>query len=269
MKSSLARCADPKEHAHYCDVLVVGSGIAGLSAALEAADAGARVTVASRGPLCSGSSFFPGTWGLGMIGPVDESDEKSLEQAIEDVGCNMAEPTLVRTLVHGIQPALARLESLGCALKHPARSGEREYIPCFDRKDRLWRGILREPSERALKRALGAAHVRVLEQCELLDLADAGQGSRLSEGLFPRMRGGGPCLRWLRRAVRTPFDGRRCRRVCPRHSPCARCTTREHGVHAGHAWTCQPLQRHRLQREGVSLHGVRAFRRRTFADKQA
>ncbi|HIR00687.1 MAG TPA: FAD-binding protein [Candidatus Aveggerthella stercoripullorum] len=179
MKSPLARCADPKEHAHYCDVLVVGSGIAGLSAALEAAGAEARVTVASLGPLCSGSSFFPGTWGLGMIGPVDESDEKSLEQAIEDVGCGMAEPTLVRTLVHGIQPALTHLESLGCALKHPARSGEREYIPCFDRKARLWRGILREPSERALKHALEAAHVRVLEQCELLDLADAGQGAVL------------------------------------------------------------------------------------------
>ena len=83
MKSSLARCADPKEHAHYCDVLVVGSGIAGLSAALEAADAGARVTMASLGPLCSGSSFFPGTWGLGMIGPVDESDESVFDKRFE------------------------------------------------------------------------------------------------------------------------------------------------------------------------------------------
>lgn len=48
------------------DVLVIGSGIAGLCAAIEAARTGATVTVASAGKTMSGSSFFPepGAWGL-------------------------------------------------------------------------------------------------------------------------------------------------------------------------------------------------------------
>jgi L-aspartate oxidase len=43
------------------DVVVVGSGIAGTSAAIEAARAGASVALASLGGTFSGSSFFGGT----------------------------------------------------------------------------------------------------------------------------------------------------------------------------------------------------------------
>ena len=60
------------------DVLVIGSGIAGLCAAIKAASTGATVAIASAGKTMSGSSFFPGTWGLGLIGPVDEDDEQDL-----------------------------------------------------------------------------------------------------------------------------------------------------------------------------------------------
>ena len=68
------------------DVLVIGSGIAGLCAAIEAARTGATVTVASAGKTMSGSSFFPGTWGLGLIGPVNEDDEQDLIDTILAVG---------------------------------------------------------------------------------------------------------------------------------------------------------------------------------------
>ena len=51
------------------DVLVIGGGIAGITAAIEAARAGAATTIACAGPLFGGSSFYPGTWGLGLIGP--------------------------------------------------------------------------------------------------------------------------------------------------------------------------------------------------------
>ena len=54
---------------HTCDVLVLGSGIAGISAALRAAEMGKQVTLCCKGKLFSGSSFYPGTWGLGLVGP--------------------------------------------------------------------------------------------------------------------------------------------------------------------------------------------------------
>ena len=61
--------------ASTCDVLVLGSGIAGISAALTAAESGASVILVCKGRLFSGSSFYPGTWGLGLVGPADEADE--------------------------------------------------------------------------------------------------------------------------------------------------------------------------------------------------
>ena len=43
----------------YSDVLVAGSGIAGLMAALEAAEAGCSVTLLTSAKLFSGSIFYP------------------------------------------------------------------------------------------------------------------------------------------------------------------------------------------------------------------
>ena len=74
------------------DVLVIGSGIAGLCAAIEAARTGATVAIASAGKTMSGSSFFPGTWGLGLIGPVDEDDEQDLIDTILAVSGGVADP---------------------------------------------------------------------------------------------------------------------------------------------------------------------------------
>ena len=92
------------------DVLVIGSGIAGLCAAIEAARAGATVAIACAGKTMSGSSFFPGTWGLGLIGPVDKDDEQDLIDTIQTVGGGVADPELVQTFVHGIPQAIDWLE---------------------------------------------------------------------------------------------------------------------------------------------------------------
>ncbi len=137
------------------DVLVIGSGIAGLCAAIEAARTGATVTVASAGKTMSGSSFFPGTWGLGLIGPVNEDDEQDLIDTIQTVGGGVADPELVQTFVHGIPQAIEWLEQdLGVELQRPqsAKSAQqKQFIPCFDHKTRMWRGLTRKPLEDALR----------------------------------------------------------------------------------------------------------------------
>ncbi|MFR2626937.1 MAG: FAD-dependent oxidoreductase [Collinsella sp.] len=136
------------------DVLVIGSGIAGLCAAIEAARTGATVAVASAGKTMSGSSFFPGTWGLGLIGPVNQDDEQDLIDTIQTVGGGVADPELVQTFVHGIPQAIEWLEQdLGVELQRPqsAESAQqKQFIPCFDYKTRMWRGLTRKPLEDAL-----------------------------------------------------------------------------------------------------------------------
>lgn len=158
------------------DVLVIGSGIAGLCAAIEAARAGATVAVASAGKTMSGSSFFPGTWGLGLIGPVNEDDEQDLIDTIQAVGGGVADPTLVQTFVHGIPQAIQWLEQdLGVELQRPqsAESAQqKQFIPCFDHKTRNWRGLTRKPLEDACTAQIKSLGIRLLPRHELIDLVE-------------------------------------------------------------------------------------------------
>lgn len=165
------------------DVLVIGSGIAGLCAGIEAAHAGATVTVASAGKTMSGSSFFPGTWGLGLIGPADAEDEQDLINTIQAVGGGVADPELVQTFVHGIPQAIHWLEEdLGVELQRPqsAESAQqKQFIPCFDHKTRMWRGLTRKPLENALTAQIESLGIRLLPRHELIDLIE-GANDRIS-----------------------------------------------------------------------------------------
>lgn len=172
------------------DVLVIGSGIAGLCAAIEAAREGATVTVASAGRTMSGSSFFPGTWGLGLIGPVDEDDEQDLIDTIQTVGGGVADPELVQTFVHGIPKAIQWLEQdLGVELQRPqsAESAQqKQFIPCFDHKTRKWRGLTRKPLEDACMAQIELLGIRLLPRHELIDLVEDTNGKIVGAVLYDR-----------------------------------------------------------------------------------
>ena len=155
---------------HSCDVLVLGSGIAGITAALTAAEAGRSVILACKGKLFSGSSFYPGTWGLGLVGPADESDEADLAATIEAVGCGMADPAMVRAFVAGIHPAIEQVRSMGVKLRRADNGGQKEYIPCFDHKHRDWNGIEFDSAREIFSRRLKELSVTVLPGCEALEL---------------------------------------------------------------------------------------------------
>lgn len=172
------------------DVLVIGSGIAGLCAAIEAAHAGATVAIASAGKTMSGSSFFPGTWGLGLIGPVDEDDEQDLIDTIQTVGGGVADPELVQTFVHGIPQAITWLaQDLGVELQRPqsAESAQqKQFIPCFDHKTRMWRGLTRKPLEDACTAQIESLGIRLLPRHELIDLVEDTTGKIVGAVLHDR-----------------------------------------------------------------------------------
>ena len=157
-------------HELSCDVVVVGSGLAGTTATLAAAEAGASVALISLGPLFSGSSFYPGTWGLGCVGPENEADIEEFVRTILEVGQQIPDPELVRILVGEIPHAFERLAGEGVVLKHPEHADEQEFIPCFDPKHRTWRGIERTPYERAVAKLLCEHNVRILPGLEALEL---------------------------------------------------------------------------------------------------
>ena len=153
-----------------CDVLVLGSGIAGISAALTAAETGSSVILACKGKLFSGSSFYPGTWGLGLIGPADQDDIEDLAATIQRVGCNMADPEMVRTFVSNIPLAIGRVRDMGVKLRRADNGTQRDYIPCFDHKHRDWNGIEFDSAREVFGRRLQELKVQVLADCEVLEL---------------------------------------------------------------------------------------------------
>lgn len=159
---------------HSCGVLVIGTGLAGIRAAIAAAQTGRSVVLCSAGKLFSGSSFYPGTWGLGLIGPDGPGDEADLVDSILTLGAGMADEGLVRSFVSGIPAAIGEVRAMGVRLKEAENKGQKDFIPCFDRKHRDWNGILFDSARAVFSRKLEELGVRVLERCEILELTRDG-----------------------------------------------------------------------------------------------
>ena len=162
----------------FCDVLVIGSGIAGIRAALAAANDGRKVILASSAQIFSGSSFFPGTWGFGLIGPENAADEADLAATIRQVGCDMTDPDLVQTFVSGIGPAIAAIQAMGIHLHRAANSDEREFIPCFDHKHRNWNRIEAGNARQVFAGNLADLTIETRPFCELLEIVRGEDGIR-------------------------------------------------------------------------------------------
>lgn len=153
-----------------CDVFVIGAGIAGIMAAISAAEKGANVIIASSSKMFSGSSFYPGTWGLGLIGPVDKSDEDDLINTIKTVGCEVIDYELVKTFVSKINPTLEKIKEMGIKLKQPNNSKEKEFIPCFDHKERNWNGILFDSAKEVFSKKIDELKITRYEFSEVIEI---------------------------------------------------------------------------------------------------
>ncbi len=109
---------------HLADVLVVGTGVAGYSAALAAADAGARVLIIAKGdPLASNTGWAQG----GVAAALEDSDDDSPDQHAADtceVGQGLCDEALVHDVCDRAAAAVARLIELGARFDpEPGASG--------------------------------------------------------------------------------------------------------------------------------------------------
>lgn len=160
------------ETAITCDVLVAGAGIAGIMAAIEAAKQELKVVLMSSTHIFSGSSFYPGTWGLGLVTPEDEEDEEDLIQTILSVGCGMAEESMVRSFVKEMRPTIKYLDEIGLQLKAAKEKDQKEFIPCFDYKTRSWHGVVADKARERFMELLQELEITLLPYCELVDLLE-------------------------------------------------------------------------------------------------
>ncbi|MET9863394.1 L-aspartate oxidase [Streptomyces smyrnaeus] len=104
------------------DVVVVGSGVAGLTAALNCAAGGARTVVVTKARLNAGST----RWAQGGIAAAlgeGDSPEQHLDDTLE-AGAGLCDEDAVRTLVTEGPAAVRRLIAAGAAFDLSAETGE-------------------------------------------------------------------------------------------------------------------------------------------------
>lgn len=158
-----------------CDVFVIGAGIAGVMAAIQASQRGAAVIIASSANILSGSSFYPGTWGLGLIGPENKEDEKDLARTIKEVGCDVVDENLVQTFVSNIPKGIQLIKSMNIKLKEADNKGQKEFIPCFDHKARNWNGILFDSAKEVFSNKLKGENIKTLPFSEVIEIIKDGE----------------------------------------------------------------------------------------------
>ena len=102
-----------------CDVLVVGGGAAATRAAIEAARAGAKVTMVCRGAFAQSGTSPLGLHGFSSV--LGENDsEATLIEDILDTGDHLNDIDLVEVAVRESRRDPARLEAMGVRFVHDA-----------------------------------------------------------------------------------------------------------------------------------------------------
>ena len=97
------------------DVLVIGGGAAGLSAALAAAESGAQVILAEKQPECGGDTLVAGGY-FNAVLPEDRARGDSpefFERQMLESSRGLADPEVVRALAQGATGSFLWLKQLG------------------------------------------------------------------------------------------------------------------------------------------------------------
>jgi succinate dehydrogenase/fumarate reductase flavoprotein subunit len=96
------------------DVVVVGAGLAGMRAALSAAEAGARVALVDRGSIGTGSNSAMSN--AAFAGPISPERADEYVELVLEIGKRLNRPSYVRRVAVEAPGAVAFLESLGLEL---------------------------------------------------------------------------------------------------------------------------------------------------------
>ena len=162
----------PLRWALEADVVVVGSGAAGITAALTAAGRGRRVLLLSKDGIGGGATPLAQGGLAAAIGPGD-TPALHLRDTL-DAGAGLCDPAAVATLVAEAPGEIARLAAGGARLERTAlhlEGGHSRNRIVSAGGDAIGREV-----HRVLRAALLASRVQVLTRCVVLDALTGDQG---------------------------------------------------------------------------------------------
>jgi L-aspartate oxidase len=155
------------------DVVVVGSGAAGMAAALAAAARGRRVLLVTKEDLGGGSTPLAQGGLAAAIGPGDDLVLHQRDTLV--AGAGLCEPAAVAALVTEAPAEIARLAKRGARLERTAlhlEGGHSRHRIVTAGGDAIGREVFR-----VLREALLASPVRILTGCVVLDALTDDRGS--------------------------------------------------------------------------------------------
>lgn len=158
------------------DVIVIGAGLAGIRSTKELLKNNLNVALITSKEFCSGASFYPGTWGLGMIGPKDENDKNDLLDNITKVGCGFSNPKLSSILVDNVNDEIDLLLKEGIDLKISVDKDG--VIPCFDSNKRRWFGFNFKSAKDVFSSMLENKNLTVFNKSKVIDIYNMGIASK-------------------------------------------------------------------------------------------
>jgi len=157
------------------NVVVVGSGIAGLTAALHAAEAGHRATLVTKDALGGGCTPLAQGGVAGVYGPDDSTEQHAADTLT--AGGGLSDPTAVDALVHDGSARIAELISRGVAFDRAADGTlllGREAAHTHARIVHAGGDATGAAISRALVAQVRASAVDVIEHALLVDLLAPG-----------------------------------------------------------------------------------------------
>lgn len=96
-----------------CEILVIGTGIAGLIATERALKNKRKVCLVTNKKMCGGASFFPLKGTLGIQVTKDKNDYDKYYEDIVKMGKGMENPELIRTYISNIKRNIPLLNKIG------------------------------------------------------------------------------------------------------------------------------------------------------------
>jgi L-aspartate oxidase len=163
------------------DIVVVGSGAAGMTAALAAAGHGRRVLLLTKEDVGAGATSLAQGGLAAAVGPGDDPG-RHLRDTL-DAGAGLCDPAAVATLVTEAPAEVARLAGRGARLERTAlhlEGGHSRHRIVTAGGDAIGAEV-----HRVLRAALLASQVQVLTRCVALDALtdDGGSVSGVLAGL--------------------------------------------------------------------------------------
>ena len=162
------------------DVLIIGAGAAGIRAALGAADEGADVILACRGPLLRHGSTFgkaSSSWGIQAAWDSEVAGDTVEDHYQESLraGLGEADPVLVETLARNAPERLRDLMKWGVRFRRQPDGGLMRARGCFGNDARAFVLVSSDQYRKCMLEQIRRRSIRVLDDFQTVGL-DVSQG---------------------------------------------------------------------------------------------